>query len=81
MAKMQRADGKKRRSRFLYVKTMGSMTIVVACIVLVIGGIQGEVRTSKIVYHCLGVSGVIGLAFGAVIKVMASYEEMNSGKA
>ena len=81
MAKKQAANTKTRVSRFLFIKTLCNLTILVACLVLFIGGIQEGVRTSKIVYHCLLVSAAIGVIFWAVIRAMASYEEINSGKA
>jgi hypothetical protein len=81
MAKTQAADTKTRPSRFLFIKTLCNLTILVACLVLFVGGIQEGVRTSKIVFNCLLVSVVIGMAFWAVIRAMASYEEINGGKA
>jgi len=81
MAKKQDSSGKRRTSRFLYIKTLGTITVLISCLVLFIGGIQEGVRTSKIVYNCLLVSAVIGVTFWAVTRAMASYEEINSGKA
>ena len=81
MAKNQPSNGKKRNTRFLYIKTLGTLTVMLSCLVLFIGGIQEGVRTSKIVYTCLLVSAVIGVTFWAVTLAMASYEEINSGKA
>jgi hypothetical protein len=81
MAKAQDTRGAQRTSRHLYLKNLCSVTIIVACIVLFIGGAQEGVRTSRIIYHCLGVSVVIGLVFRVVIRAVASYEEINSGKA
>jgi hypothetical protein len=81
MAKKQTASTSGRPSRFLFIKTLCNLTILVACLVLVVGGVQEGVRTSKIVYNCLVVSVTIGMAFWAVIRAMASYEEINGGKA
>jgi hypothetical protein len=81
MGKAQDTSEGQRPSRHLYLKTLCNLTILVACVVLFIGGAQEGVRTSKIVYNCLGVSAVIGLVFWGVIRAMASYEEINGGKA
>jgi|GEM_PF-1759760 len=81
MAKAQDTKDNQKIVRHLYLKTLCNLTIIVACVVLFIGGAQEGVRTSKILYNCLGVSAVIGLVFWAVIRAMASYEEINGGKA
>jgi hypothetical protein len=81
MAKAQDTEGKQKIVRYLYLKTLCNLTIIIACVVLFIGGAQEGVRTSKILYNCLCVSAVIGLVFWAVIRAMASYEEINGGKA
>ena len=81
MAKKQPASEKKGVDRFMYVKALGNLTTLVACLVLFIGGIREGVRTSSIVYHCLLVSAAIGFTFWIVIRAMASYEEINGGKA
>jgi|688.fasta_scaffold163938_2 hypothetical protein len=81
MAKKQVASGARRPSRFLFVKTLGSATTLLSCSVLFIGGMMEGVRTSKIIYNCLGVSFCIIVVFWIVNKALASYEEMNGGKA
>lgn len=81
MAKKQDSKSGERASRYLFLKTLCNVTILVACVVLFIGGAQEGVRTSKIVYHCMGVSVAIGLVFRVVIRAIASYEEIHGGKA
>jgi hypothetical protein len=81
MAKKQATSGAKRPARFLFVKTLGNATTLLSCSVLFIGGMMEGVRTSKIIYNCLGVSFCIILVFWIVNKALASYEEMNGGKA
>jgi hypothetical protein len=46
---------------------------------LIAGGIDEGVRTSKIVYTCMAVSTAIGFAFWVVIRAVASYEEIDGG--
>ena len=81
MAKKQAASQTKKVDRYLMIKALGNLTTLIACTVLFIGGIQEGVRTSKIVYHCLLVSFAIVFTFWVVIRAMASYEEINGGKA
>jgi hypothetical protein len=81
MAKKQAVSSKRRPSRHLVIKTLGNVTVLLSCLVLFIGGIMEGVRTSKILYNCLGVSFVIIMVFWVVNKAMASYEEINGGKA
>ncbi len=81
MAKAQDTRDNQKVLRYLYLKTLCNLTIIVACVVLFIGGAHEGVRTSRIVYNCLGVSMVIALVFRVVIRAVASYEEINSGKA
>ena len=81
MAKKQDTESGGRVPRYLFLKTLCNVTILIACVVLFIGGAQEGVRTSKIVYHCMGVSVAIGLVFRVVIRAIASYEEIHGGKA
>jgi hypothetical protein len=81
MAKQQSGRAKRRTSTYLFLKTLCNATILIACLVLCIGGVQSGVRTIRIVYNCLAVSSVIGVVFWAVIRAVTSYEEINSGKA
>lgn len=81
MAKKSATEGKATRSRYLFAKMLCNVTILVACLVLFIGGVNEGVRISKVIYNCIGVSIIIGCSFWAVIRAMASYEEINGGKA
>ncbi|MFN4895833.1 MAG: hypothetical protein ACK5HO_08590 [Pseudomonadota bacterium] len=55
------------------------MTILVACSVVCVGGIKSGASTAGIFYRCLAVTTVIGIAFGIVVKAVASYEETRGG--
>ncbi len=81
MAKRQSNQPKRRGAGYLFLKTLCNVTILIACLVLFVGGIQSGVRATKIVYNCLGAAAVIGMVFWAVIRAVSSYEEINSGKA
>lgn len=83
MAKKQATKNKKNVSlkRHAFLKVLCSLTILVACLVLFVGGVQEGVRTSKIIYHCMLASAVIGTVFWCAIRAMTSYEEINGGQA
>ena len=72
-----------KRSRFVpglgFVKTLCCLTILTSCALLIGGGVDEGVRTSKIVYTCMAVSTAIGFAFWVVIRAVASYEEIDGG--
>jgi len=78
----KKKKGETRKSdRFLYIKTLSHVTNLIACLVWMIGGIKVGARTGTIVYHCMMTVVVVGFVSWVVTRVMASYEEINSGKA
>jgi len=83
MAKKQATKDKKRvpHKRHTFLKVLCSLTILVACLVCFIGGVQEGARTSKVIYHCMLSAAVIGTVFWAAIRAMTSYEEINGGQA
>jgi hypothetical protein len=79
MAKKRAVKKKGGKRRYGLLKILCGLTIVVACLVLFVGGIQAGTRTVKILYRCLVATAVIGTTFGIVIKTVSSYEEINGG--
>jgi hypothetical protein len=79
MAKKRAVKKKSGKRRYGLLKILCGLTIVVACLVLFVGGIQAGTRTVKILYRCLVATAVIGTTFGIVIKTVSSYEEINGG--
>jgi hypothetical protein len=79
MAKKQTAKRARAIAGLGFVKTLSCLTILTACMLLIIGGVDEGVRTSKIIYTCLAVSAGIGFAFWAVIRAVGSYEEIDGG--
>jgi hypothetical protein len=80
MSKKQSGSGKRVVApRYRAYKVLCAVTILVACGVVCIGGVNTGAGLESILYRCLLVTGVIGIAFGVVIKVVASYEETRSG--
>lgn len=79
MAKKQSGSTKSGRGKYRFLKVLCAATIVLSCIVLFIGGAQSGVRTVKTIYKCLMVTGIIGIIFGVVIRVVQGYEETHGG--
>lgn len=65
--------------RYRSFKVLCAVTILVACGVVCVGGVNSGASTESILYRCLLVTAVIGITFGMIIKVVASYEETRSG--
>jgi hypothetical protein len=65
--------------KYRFLKVLCAATILVACSVVCFGGIDSGVRTASILYRCLIITAIIGIAFGVVIKAVASYEETRGG--
>jgi hypothetical protein len=81
MAKKQAAKKRVTRGKFAFLRALCCCTILAACLVLFIGGVQEGVRTSKIIYHCMAVSFGIALVYGVALRAMTNYEEINGGQA
>jgi hypothetical protein len=81
MAKKQATKKQPQRSGPRSLRLLCCVTIVAACVVLCIGGLEEGVRTSKIVYRCLAASAGIGLVYLLSVRAMAIYEEINGGQA
>lgn len=79
MAKKQSDSTRNVGRRYRFLKVLCAITMLVACIVLFIGGMQHGVRTVKTIYKCLAVVAGIGMIFGVVIKVVQGYEETHGG--
>ena len=79
MAKKQPAKKVVRKGAYGFLKVLCGLTMLAACLVLFVGGIQTGARTVTIIYRCLFATAVIGITFGIVIKALSSYEEIHSG--
>jgi hypothetical protein len=80
MSKKQSGRGSVRStSRYRPFKVLCAVTILVACGVVCVGGVNSGASTESIFYRCLLVTAVVGITFGIIIKALASYEETRSG--
>lgn len=80
-----RADKSKVRASkkvsFAYLHKLTCAVSLLAFVVVIAAGVIGEARTITITYRAAGVIILIGLVSRIVMRVLASYEEINSGKA
>ncbi len=71
----------KKKVSFAYVHKLAAAVSLVALIVITAAGIIGEARITTISYRACGAIFVIGIISRIVLKILCTYEEMNSGKA
>lgn len=69
-----------KRVSFLFMQKLAASVFLLSFIVLVVGGMMGGARIITITYRAAGVLIVIGAITRVIIKILESYEEMNSGK-
>lgn len=79
MAKKRAVKAGTRGKGSGFAKTLSCLTILTSVAVLVAGGVDEGVRTSKIIWTCIAVSAALGFAFWAVIQAVSSYEEIDGG--
>lgn len=76
-------DKKKPRTRkvnYAYVHKLSAGVSLLALVVILFAGIMGEARTITIAYRAAGAIILIGLISRVVVRILTSYEEMQSGK-
>lgn len=73
--------GKGGPKQFAVVHRLAAAVSLVGFMVTILAGVMSEARVMTIVYRSVGVIFLIGVVSRIVIRVLASYEEMNSGKA
>ena len=71
----------KKKVNFAYVHKLTAAVSIIALVVITGAGIIGEARTTTIAYRACGAIIVIGIISRIVLKILCTYEEMNSGKA
>lgn len=70
-----------RKVSFAYVHKLTAAVSLLALVVIIAAGVMGEAKTITIAYRsCLAIL-VIGLVSRVVLKILSTYEEINSGKA
>ena len=77
------ADKKKLVKKVRYPnlhKTIAAISLIMF-IVSIIGGLRAEVRITTITVRAVVVMLVVALISRIIMRVVASYEEMNGGKA
>lgn len=71
----------KRKVSFAYVHKLTAAVSLLALVVIIAAGIMGEAKTITIAYRACAAIIVIGVISRMVLKILCTYEEMNSGKA
>ncbi len=67
----------KRSSKLNYVHRIAAATCLVGFLVIILGGIFQGVRTSTMIWRSLWVILAVIAISRVIIKVIATYEEMN----
>jgi hypothetical protein len=78
------AKPKKKLSRkvnFAGIHRFSAAVSLLAFLVIVIAGIMSETRFITITFRSIGVVLMISVVTRVITQILASYEEMNSGKA
>lgn len=70
-----------RKVNFASIHRFAAAVSLLAFLVIVIGGIMAETRFIIITFRSIGVILIIGVVTRIITRILASYEEMNSGKA
>jgi len=71
----------KRKVSFAGLHRLAAGVALLAFLVTLIAGLMAEVRISTILLRSVLVMLAVGVISRLVITILASYEEMNSGKA
>ena len=69
-----------KRVNFEIIHRFSAAVSLLAFLVIVLGGIIAETRFITITFRAIGVVLIIGVVTRVIIQILASYEEMNSGK-
>ena len=78
------ADPKGKRSRkvtYAYLHKLAAAVQLIAFVVIILAGIMGKSSVTSVVVRSFVVLVVVSLVTRVITRILASYEEMNSGKA
>lgn len=70
-----------KRVNYTHLHKLAAATSLVAFFVVIAAGVMAEARVFTIAYRAVVVILVIGVVSRILIRILATYEEMNSGKA
>jgi hypothetical protein len=69
-----------RKVSYVLFHKFAAAVSLLAFVVMIISGLMAEARLTTITYRALIAMLVVGLVSRVVIRVVATYEEMNSGQ-
>jgi hypothetical protein len=72
---------RKRKIKFHGIHRLAAAVALLSLMVIAAAGLIAEARVSTIVYRSLGAIMVVVLVTRFIVRILADYEEMNSGKA
>lgn len=70
-----------KRVSYGHIHRLAAATSLLAFVVVIAAGLMAEARVYTIAYRAVVVILVIGVVSRILIRILATYEEMNSGKA
>ncbi len=70
-----------KRVSYSYLHKLAAATSLLAFCVVIAAGVMAEARVFTIAYRAALVIVVIGVVSRILIRILATYEEMNSGQA
>lgn len=69
-----------RKLNFVFLQKLAAGVSLLALTVIIAAGVMGGARTITITYRAAAVIVVIGFVTRILIRILSSYEELNSGK-
>ena len=69
-----------KKVSFVFMQKLAAAVSLLSLVVIVAAGVMGGARVITITYRAAGVVVVIGVISRILIRILESYEEMNSGK-
>ena len=75
------ADKRVIKKPFAHIHKLAAIVSMVGFLVTILGGVMSGARIMTIVFRSLAVILVVGVVSRVIIRILSTYEELNSGKA
>ncbi len=73
--------GKPKATSYAFIHKLSAGAALLAFVVIVLAGVMAQSSITMMVLRAVVVIAVVSLVKRVIIRILASYEEMNSGKA
>ncbi len=70
-----------KRVSYAHIQKLTAAVSLLAFVVVIVAGVMAQVRVTTMIYRALIVIVIVGIISRVIIKILATYEEMNSGQA